>query len=162
MTDNRTTELLQELRDLTADVNPSEIIDHVSVTRRGWVFDAQWLDAWHAEFERIVQAIAATLGSGKPFIEAIAELRKTVREAFSGESVSMLVEGHAIMRAIDEVEAATLGNKPDITELTQTYDAGFSNGVMAVYQQLEGIDDYEELQCFIAEYWGEGEGNDER
>ena len=41
MTDNRTTELLQE----------------------GWTFDAQWLDAWHMEFDRIMQAIAATLGS---------------------------------------------------------------------------------------------------
>ena len=42
--------------------------------------------------------------------DAIAELRKVVREAFSGESVSMLVEGYAIMRAIDAVEAATLGS----------------------------------------------------
>ena len=55
-------ELLQELRDLAADVNPSEIIDHVSITRMGRTFDAQWLDAWHAEFDRIMQAIAATLG----------------------------------------------------------------------------------------------------
>lgn len=53
----------------------------------------------------------ATLGSDKPFSDAIANLRKTVREAFSGESVSMLVEGHAIMRAIDAVEAATLGSE---------------------------------------------------
>lgn len=58
--------------------------------------------------------------------------------------------------------AATLGSKPDETELTQTYDAGFRNGVMAVFQQLECIEDYEELQDLIAEYWEEGEGNDER
>lgn len=58
--------------------------------------------------------------------------------------------------------AATLGSKPDETELTQTYDAGFRNGVMAVFQQLEGIEDYEGLQELIAEYWGEGEGNDDR
>lgn len=63
MTDNRTTELLQELRDLAADVNPSEIIDHVSFMHMGWTFDAQWLDAWHMEFDRIMQAITATLGS---------------------------------------------------------------------------------------------------
>ena len=62
----------------------------------------------------------------------------------------------------EQAIAATLGSVPDEIELTQTYDAGFRNGVMAVYQQLEGIEDYEELQCFIAEYWGEGEGNDER
>lgn len=61
----------------------------------------------------------------------------------------------------EQAIAATLWSKPDEIELTQTYDAGFSNGVMAVFQQLEGIEDYEELQCFIAEYWGEGEGYDE-
>lgn len=48
----------------------------------------------------------------------------------------------------------------DETELVQSYDAGFKNGVMAVFQQLEGIESYEELQEFIAEYWGEGEGSD--
>lgn len=42
------------------------------------------------------------------------------------------------------------------------YDAGFSNGVQAVFQQLEGIEDYDELQDFISEYWEEGEGHDER
>ena len=52
----------------------------------------------------------AELGSGKPFAMAISELRDTVREAFSGDSVSMLEEGHAIMRAIDAVEAAELGS----------------------------------------------------
>ena len=61
----------------------------------------------------------------------------------------------------EQAIAATLGSEPDEIELIQTYDAGFRNGVMAVFQQLEGIEDYEELQCFIAEYWGEGEGNDE-
>ena len=67
MTDNRTTELLRELRDLAADVNPSEIVDHVKITSMGWTFNAQWLDSWHAEFDRITdkleQAIAATLWS---------------------------------------------------------------------------------------------------
>lgn len=103
------------------------------------------------------QAIAATLGNSKSTADAIAELRKVVREAFSGESVSILVEGHAIMRAIDAVEAATLGSDRD-----EIYNAGFRNGVQAVFQQLEGIESYEELQDLIAEYWGEGEGNDER
>jgi hypothetical protein len=62
----------------------------------------------------------------------------------------------------EQAIAATLGSKPDESELTQTYDVGFKNGVMAVFQQLEDIGDYEELQCFIADYWAEGEGNDER
>jgi len=55
----------------------------------------------------------------------------------------------------EQAIAATLGSD-------DRYDAGFSNGVQAVFQQLEGIEDYEELQDLIAEYWGEGEGNDER
>ena len=62
----------------------------------------------------------------------------------------------------EQAVAATLGSEPDETELTQIYDAGFSNGVMAVFQQLEGVEDYEELQDLIAEYWAEGEGYDER
>lgn len=50
-------ELLQELRDLTKDVNPNEIISHISITR-------EWLDSWHTQFSRIAdeleQVIAAT------------------------------------------------------------------------------------------------------
>lgn len=59
------------------------------------------------------------------------------------------------------IAATLLGSEPDEIELTQTYDVGFRNGVMAVYQQLEGIEDYEELQELIAEYWEGGEGCDE-
>lgn len=44
-------------------------------------------------------------------LTAIENLRKTVRDAFCSESISMLVEGHAIMRAIDEVEAAISGSE---------------------------------------------------
>lgn len=67
MTDNRTTELLQELSDLACDIHAAEIIDHVHITNRGWTFDSRWLDSWHAEFDRITdkleQAVAATLGN---------------------------------------------------------------------------------------------------
>lgn len=55
----------------------------------------------------------------------------------------------------EQAIAATLGSVPDEIELTQSYDAGFRSGVMAVFQQLEGIESYEELQDLIAEYWGE-------
>lgn len=41
------------------------------------------------------------------------------------------------------------------------YDAGVRNGIRAVFQQLEEIEDYEDLQDLIAEYWAEGEGYDE-
>lgn len=54
----------------------------------------------------------------------------------------------------EQAIAATLGSD-------DRYDAGFSNGVQAVFQQLEGIEDYEQLQDLIAEYWAEGEGNNE-
>ena len=60
----------------------------------------------------------------------------------------------------EQAIAVTLGGEPDETELTQTYDVGFRNGVMAVFQLLEGIEDYEELQDLIAEYWDGGEGCD--
>lgn len=46
-------------------------------------------------------------------------------------------------------------------ELRDMYDKGFENGVQAVFQQLECIESFDELQDFIAEYWAEGEGNDE-
>ena len=52
-------------------------------------------------------------------------------------------------------------SETDELELAQMYDAGFRNGVMAVFQQLEGIQSFEDLQEFIAEYWADGEGNDE-
>ena len=55
----------------------------------------------------------------------------------------------------EQAIAVTLGSD-------DRYDAGFASGVQAVFQQLEGIEDYEGLQDLIAEYWGEGEGNDER
>ena len=47
-------------------------------------------------------------------------------------------------------------------EQRDIYDAGFKNGVMAVFHQLEGIESFEELQEFIAGYWAEGEGNESR
>lgn len=57
MTDNRTAELLQELCDLAKDINPSEIIDHMSNEGVWWAFDTQWLDSWHTEFDRIADEL---------------------------------------------------------------------------------------------------------
>lgn len=70
-----------------------------------------------------------------------------------------LLESHDLTP--EHVIAATLGSEPDMIEITQTYDAGFRNGVQAVFQQLDAIKNYEELQDFIGEYWGAGEGYDE-
>lgn len=47
-------------------------------------------------------------------------------------------------------------------ELRDMYDQGFRNGVQSVFHQLECIEDFDELQDFIAEYWAEEEGNDEQ
>lgn len=55
----------------------------------------------------------------------------------------------------EQAIAATLGSDRE-----KAYDAGFRNGVQAVFQQLECIASFDELQDFIGEYWGEGEGND--
>lgn len=46
-------------------------------------------------------------------------------------------------------------------ELRDAYDSGFRNGVKAVFQQLECIEGFDELQDFIAEYWAEEAGEDE-
>jgi hypothetical protein len=60
-------------------------------------------DGWQA----IADELNAALGDGSS--AAIERLRQTVRDAFANESISILVEGNAIMRAIDDVEAATVG-----------------------------------------------------
>jgi rubrerythrin len=64
--------------------------------------------------------------------QAIAELRKTVRDAFSGESVSMLVEGNEIMQAIDKVETATLCGTLTAEQVREcvevVYLEGYSDG----------------------------------
>ena len=46
-------------------------------------------------------------------------------------------------------------------ELNDMYDRGFEDGVQAVFHQLVCIENFDELQEFIAEYWAEEEGNDE-
>ena len=60
--------------------------------------------------------------SGRQASEAIAKLRQTVRDVFSKTHISMLEEGYAIMRAIDEVEAAGLGSGTCNPEETATLE----------------------------------------
>ena len=67
----RVRELLDELRKLACDINEKEIRSHSVITLNQGRYNRQfrldmnhdWLNAWHAELERILQAIAATLGS---------------------------------------------------------------------------------------------------
>ncbi|MBQ3328452.1 MAG: hypothetical protein IJG88_00695 [Eggerthellaceae bacterium] len=74
-------------------------------------------------------------------------------------AVTVPLDGYGTLEASnftpEQAIAAMLGSD-------DRYDAGFASGIQAVFQQLEGIESYEELQDLIAEYWGEGEGNDER
>lgn len=62
--------LLDELRKLACDINEKEIRSHSVITLSQGRYNMQfrldmnhdWLNAWHAELERIIQAIEATLG----------------------------------------------------------------------------------------------------
>lgn len=62
--------LLDELRNLARDINEEEIkshsvilIDHGQYNRQLRLdMNRDWLNAWHAEHERVLQAINATLG----------------------------------------------------------------------------------------------------
>jgi hypothetical protein len=49
-------ESIEKLRELAADINSTEIIDHISVypccKLRG-----DWLDSWHSEFDRLCDEI---------------------------------------------------------------------------------------------------------
>ena len=62
--------LLDELRKLACDINEKEIRSHSVITLNQGRYNRQfrldmnhdWLNAWHAELERILQAIEATLG----------------------------------------------------------------------------------------------------
>ena len=62
--------LLDELRKLARDINEKEIRSHSVITLNQGRYNRQfrldmnhdWLNAWHAELERILQAIEATLG----------------------------------------------------------------------------------------------------
>ena len=146
MTDNRTTELREKLTERGVEFTTDDF-NHL-LTTNWWVDEiyAKYLEGTsksnvdeddpilRLRIKRVTpeQAIAATLGNSKPIADAIAELRKVVREAFSGESVSILVEGHAIMRAIDAVEAATLGwiEEPD-TIRNELADGGLIADVLA-------------------------------
>lgn len=64
--------LLDELRKLACDINEKEIRSHSVITLNQGRYNRQfrldmnhdWLNAWHAELERILQAIEATLGPG--------------------------------------------------------------------------------------------------
>lgn len=64
--------LLDELRKLACDINEKEIRSHGVITLNQGRYNRQfrldinhdWLNAWHAELERILQAVEATLGRG--------------------------------------------------------------------------------------------------
>lgn len=69
--------LLDELHKLACDINEEEIRSHSVITLNHGQYNRQfkldmnhdWLNAWHTEFERILRAIAATLGRGTCEVE---------------------------------------------------------------------------------------------
>lgn len=164
MTDNRTTELLDGLRSV------GNLHEFAELFGFNWEDDSDW--TWHdvavKMADELEQAIAATLGSDASAVRLAERFRSIADEMRSVGASSMTP--HELLACyandVDKVAdslmfAATLGSEPDMIEITQTYDAGFRNGVQAVFQQLDALKNYEELQDFIGEYWGAGEGYDE-
>ena len=49
-------ESIEKLRELACDINGNEIIDHMQLYP-SCVFDGHWLDSWHMEFDRALDAI---------------------------------------------------------------------------------------------------------
>ena len=49
-------ESLDKLRELAADINSTEIIDHLDVIGK-FMFHTDWLDSWHSEFDRLCDEI---------------------------------------------------------------------------------------------------------
>ena len=57
-----TLESIEKLRELAADINAREIVDHMELYP-SCVFDGHWLDAWHREFDKLLEAIQAEVDS---------------------------------------------------------------------------------------------------
>lgn len=51
---------IEKLREIAADINASEIVDHMELYP-SCVFDGAWLDAWHNEFYRVIDMLEAEI-----------------------------------------------------------------------------------------------------
>lgn len=49
-------ESIEKLRELACDINGNEIVDHMQLYP-SCVFDVTWLDSWHCEFDRELEAL---------------------------------------------------------------------------------------------------------
>lgn len=58
---------LEELREIAADMNASEIVDHMKLYP-SCVFDGAWLDAWHDEFYCAIDRLESEIA--ERFIES--------------------------------------------------------------------------------------------
>jgi len=58
MSELKSLESIEKLRKLAADINAREIVDHMELYP-SCVFDGHWLDAWHREFDRLLEDIQA-------------------------------------------------------------------------------------------------------
>lgn len=119
-------ELLKELSSLSCDINEEEIRAHSVISVKHGSYNCmycldmnrEWLDAWHAEFDRIMQAIAATLGRptfNANLEQALSFMRIWISDdAHLGESelseAFEKAEGLRKLQAIEDAIAATLGS----------------------------------------------------
>ena len=53
-------ESIEKLRELAADINSTEIIDHLDVVGK-FMFHVEWLDSWHQAFDAACNGIEAEL-----------------------------------------------------------------------------------------------------
>lgn len=53
-------ESIEKLRELAADINSTEIIDHLDVVGK-FVFRSEWLDSWHKAFDAACDEIEAEI-----------------------------------------------------------------------------------------------------
>lgn len=61
---------LEKLREIAADINASEIVDHMKLYP-SCVFDGAWLDAWHDEYYRAIDKLESEIA--ERFIELPAD-----------------------------------------------------------------------------------------
>lgn len=47
---------IEKLRELAADINSTEILDHMEVSGK-FLFHTEWLHSWHSEFDRLCDEI---------------------------------------------------------------------------------------------------------
>ena len=74
-------ESLEKLRELAADINASEIVDHMELYP-SCVFDGAWLDAWHDEFYRAIDRLESEIAE-RYMLKSDVEIDKTAVQEYN-------------------------------------------------------------------------------